>query len=52
VDLVAAYNAAHEPDLAPDAGWTPALRTRLDPTVLVPVIVPLTAGARGLHRGF
>jgi pectate lyase len=52
VDLVAAYNAAYEPDLAPDAGWTPALRTRLDPTALVPVIVSLTAGARGLHLGF
>jgi pectate lyase len=52
VDLVAAYNAAYEPDLAPDAGWTPTLRTRLDPAALVPLIVTLTAGARGLHPGF
>jgi pectate lyase len=51
VDLVAAYNAAYEPDLAPDAGWTPALRTRLDPTALVPAIVTWTAGAGGLRRG-
>jgi pectate lyase len=51
VDLVAAYNAAYEPDLAPDAGWTPTLRTRLDPTALVPAIVTWTAGARGLRRG-
>jgi pectate lyase len=52
VDLVAAYNAAYEPDLVPDAGWTPTLRTRLDPAALVPLIVTLTAGARGLHPGF
>jgi pectate lyase len=52
VDLVAAYNAAYDPDLAPDAGWTPTLRTRLDPAALVPLIVTLTAGARGLHPGF
>jgi pectate lyase len=48
VDLVAAYNAAYDPDLTPDAGWTPTLRTRLDPTILVPVIVKATAGARRL----
>jgi pectate lyase len=48
-DLVAAYNAAYDPDLAPDAGWTPTLRTRVDPTALVPLIVTLTAGARGLR---
>jgi pectate lyase len=48
VDLVAAYNAAYDPDLTPDAGWTPTLRTRLDPTVLVPIIVKATAGARRL----
>jgi pectate lyase len=45
VDLVAEYNAAHDPDLTPDAGWTPTLRTRLDPTALVPLIVGVTAGA-------
>jgi pectate lyase len=48
VDLVAAYNAAYDPDLAPDAGWTPTLRTRVDPTLLVPLIVNLTVGARHL----
>jgi pectate lyase len=48
VDLVAAYNAAYDPDLAPDAGWTPAYRTRLDPALAVPVIVGLTVGARRL----
>jgi pectate lyase len=48
VDLVAAYNAAYDPDLLPDAGWTPTLRTRVDPTLLVPLIVNLTVGARHL----
>jgi pectate lyase len=45
VDLVAAYNAAYDPDLSPDAGWTPTLRPRLDPTLAVPLIVSATAGA-------
>ena len=44
-DLLAAYNAAYDPDLLPDAGWTPVLRTRVDATALVPAIVALTAGA-------
>jgi pectate lyase len=48
VDLVAAYNAAYDPDLAPDAGWTPALRTRLDPSRAIPRIVGNGAGARRL----
>ncbi|GID92532.1 polysaccharide lyase family 1 protein [Amorphoplanes digitatis] len=48
VDLVAAYNAAHDPDLAPDGGWVPTLRTRLDPTADVPRIVGASAGIRRL----
>jgi pectate lyase len=48
VDLVAAHNAAHDPDLIPDAGWVPTLRVRLDPTAAVPGIVNATAGARRL----
>jgi pectate lyase len=48
VDLVAAYNAAYDPDLAPDAGWAPALRPRLDPTAAVPAVVNATAGIRRL----
>ncbi|WP_203760382.1 pectate lyase family protein, partial [Paractinoplanes deccanensis] len=48
VDLVGAYNAAYEPDLSPDAGWTPTLRTRLDPAQAVPAIVAAGAGARRL----
>ncbi len=48
VDLVAAHNAAYDPDFAPDAGWVPTLRPRLDPTALVPVIVKAAAGSRRL----
>jgi pectate lyase len=48
VDLVAAYNAAYDPDLSPDAGWTPTLRPRLDPTALVPAILAASAGIRRL----
>jgi pectate lyase len=50
VDLVAAHNAAYDPDLSPDAGWTPTLRRRLDPTVAVPLVVLTSAGARRLQR--
>jgi len=50
VDLVATYNEAYDPDLLPDAGWTPTLRTRLDPAWAVPLIVSATAGARRLLR--
>ncbi|SCL35071.1 pectate lyase [Micromonospora nigra] len=42
VDLVAAYNAAFDPDLSPDAGWTPTLRR--GPVLPAPV-VPLVVGA-------
>ena len=48
VDLVAAYNAANDPDLLPDAGWTPVLRTRLDPAQAVPAVVAAGVGARRL----
>ena len=48
VDLVAAYNAAYDPDLLPDAGWTPTLRTRLDPTKSVPSVVNANVGSRRL----
>jgi pectate lyase len=45
VDLVAAYNAAHDPDLIPDAGWTPVARTRVDPAWAVPVLVTVLSGS-------
>ncbi|MDO3705186.1 pectate lyase [Micromonospora sp. C28SCA-DRY-2] len=46
VDLVAAYNAAHDPDLGADAGWTPTLRRGpVLPAPLVPLAVAALAGA-------
>ncbi|MFI9639841.1 polysaccharide lyase family 1 protein [Micromonospora sp. NPDC051925] len=46
VDLVAAYNATHDPDLAADAGWTPTLRAQpASPAPLVPLVVGGLAGA-------
>ncbi|MET7876424.1 polysaccharide lyase family 1 protein [Micromonospora profundi] len=46
VDLLAAYNAAHDPDLGADAGWTPTLRRDpVLPTPLVPLLVGPLAGA-------
>ncbi|MEU7847837.1 pectate lyase [Micromonospora parva] len=46
VDLLAAYNATHDPDLAADAGWTPTLRRDpVLPAPLVPVLVGPLAGA-------
>ena len=45
VDLVAAYNAAHDPDLTPDAGWTPTARTHVDPAWAVPALTLVLAGS-------
>ena len=46
VDLVAAYNATHDPDLGGDAGWTPTLRaSQAVPAPLVPLVVGPFAGA-------
>ena len=46
VNLLGEYNASHDPDLGPDAGWTPTLRSGPPlPTLLVPLVVPLLAGA-------
>ncbi|PZF97846.1 pectate lyase family protein [Micromonospora deserti] len=46
VDLLATYNAAHDPDLAPDAGWTPTLRRGpVLPAPAVPYLVGALAGA-------
>ncbi|GAA5054032.1 pectate lyase [Thermocatellispora tengchongensis] len=45
IDVVAAYNAAHDPDLGTDAGWTPTLHTGIDPAWSVPRSVSRHAGA-------
>ncbi|HEY3472033.1 MAG TPA: pectate lyase [Amycolatopsis sp.] len=44
VDLLAEYNAANDPDLGPDVGWTPVLVDRLDPAWEVPARVLSGAG--------
>jgi pectate lyase len=44
-DLVALYNATHDPDLGTDAGWTPTLHTRITPARHVPALVSRHAGA-------
>lgn len=43
VNFLAEFNATQDPDLGTDAGWTPTLRTAVDPTADVPALV--TAGA-------
>jgi pectate lyase len=47
VDLVAAHNAVYDPDLSPDAGWTPTARTRVDPAWAVPALVSALGGSHG-----
>jgi pectate lyase len=44
VDVVAAHNAAFDPDLGTDVGWTPTLVTRVDRTKDVPGHVRDKAG--------
>ena len=39
VDVVSAWNAANDPDLTEEVGWSPTLRARLDRTRWVPSIV-------------
>jgi pectate lyase len=45
VDLIAVYNAAHDPDLGTDAGWTPTMHTRIHSPESVPHLVSRHAGA-------
>jgi hypothetical protein len=44
VDVLAAYNAVNDPDLSPDAGWTPTLFLEIQPTGKVPSAVQSDAG--------
>ncbi|MFI7046200.1 hypothetical protein ACWDUI_03690 [Streptosporangium sandarakinum] len=39
------YNAAHDPDLGSDVGWTPTLHTGIDPAEAVRLSVSQRAGA-------
>ncbi|WP_026370596.1 pectate lyase family protein [Kallotenue papyrolyticum] len=45
VSLLAAYNAAHDPDLSGARTWQPMLYERIDPTQAVPALVRAHAGA-------
>ncbi|BCJ72479.1 pectate lyase [Catellatospora sp. IY07-71] len=51
LSLLAAYNAVHDPDFGPDAGWTPTLRQHKPlPAFAVPLVTLLSgAGRLGLH---
>jgi pectate lyase len=44
VDIVAAYNAANDPDLLPSVGWVPTFVLGLQPTKDVPADVQNSAG--------
>ena len=44
VDVVAAWNAANDPDLGADAGWVPTLNHQLSPAWTTALSVPLFAG--------
>jgi pectate lyase len=45
VDLLAAFNALHDPDLGSDVGWTPTLRTDVLSALDVQKVVPAQAGS-------
>ncbi len=44
VDVLAAYNAANEPDLSNAVGWAPVLFDEVNGTPMVAVVVPKKAG--------
>jgi pectate lyase len=44
VDVVAAYNAANDPDLSTDVGWVPTLHGDVQAPQMLPSVVPLRAG--------
>ena len=48
VDIVAAYNAAFDPDLAEVPAFTPLLRRTVHPAAAVPWVVSALAGPRPL----
>jgi pectate lyase len=51
VDILAAYNAANDPDLVEVPAFTPLLRRTVHPTRAVPLVVTTHAGPRGLRWG-
>lgn len=44
VDVLAAYNAANDPDLGADVGWVPTLFNEIQPTTTVPHAVQTGSG--------
>jgi pectate lyase len=44
VDVLGAYNAVNNPDLAGDVGWTPTLFVEIEPTFKVPSAVESRSG--------
>lgn len=44
VDVLAAYNAANEPDLSSEVGWVPVLFDEVNGTPMVAMVVPKQAG--------
>lgn len=44
VNVLAAYNAAYDPDLSDNVGWTPTLYTQMHPTQSLPGLVPARSG--------
>ena len=51
-DLLAAYNALHDPDLTEVEPWTPLLRRTVHPAPAVPWLVARQAGPRRLHHNW
>ncbi len=46
ISLLDVYNASHDPDFGPDAGWTPTLRAHAPlPASVVPILTTVLAGA-------
>ena len=51
-DLLAAYNALHDPDLTEVEPWTPLLRRTVHPAPAVPWLVARQPGPRRLHHNW
>ena len=49
VDILAAYNAANDPDIVEVPAWSPLLRRTVHPAVAVPVIVAVHSGPRAVR---
>lgn len=49
VDILAAYNATHDPDLTEVPAWPPLLRRTVHPAAAVPRVVSAQAGPRALR---